>query len=434
MKKLLIISPHFPPVNAADMHRVRQCLPYLRECGWEAVVFAVAPEEVEGGRDELLMETLPADVEVHRVRALPARWTRKVGLGNLGIRCWLPLRRAVDRYLEEHRVDLVFFSTTVFVTMALGPYWKRRFGVPFVLDLQDPWRNDYWLSRPRRERPRKFWFDYRLNRFLEKRTIPTAAGIVSVSPAYPEELRRRYPQSRLPSLVLPFGALPADLEVAARPEVVNHIFNLGDGLLHVVYPGVVPPNMLFSLEALFAAVRQGLDDGAPHFARLRFHFVGTSYAAPGQAPKVVEPLAAKYGLGEMVTEQMDREPYFNALRLLREADLLLLPGTTDAGYTASKLYPYILANKPILAIFNEQSSVVEILGKTKAGEVVSFAAGENPQVVGARLYPVLSALLARLPFAPATDWSAFEAYTARAMTGKLCSFFEQVLASCEVPR
>lgn len=434
MKKLLIISPYFPPVNAADMHRVRQCLPYLRECGWEPVVFAVAPDCVEGGRDELLVETLPADVEVHRVRALPTKWTRKVGLGNLGLRCWLTLRRAVDHYLDVHKVDLVFFSTTVFVTMALGPYWQRRFGVPFVLDLQDPWRNDYWLSRPRRERPRKFWFDYRLNRYLEKHTVPKAAGIVSVSPAYPEELRRRYPEAHLPSLVLPFSALPADLEVAARPEVVNRIFTPGDGLLHVVYPGVVPPNMLFSLEALFAAIRQGLDDGRPAFSRLCCHFVGTSYAPPGQAAKVVEPLAAKYALGGIVTEQTDREPYFNALRLLRDADLLLLPGTTDAGYTASKLYPYILANKPILAIFNEHSSVVDILGKTRAGEVVSFAGDESPQNVSARLYPALSALVERLPFTPATDWQEFEGYTARAMTGKLCTFFAQVVTASEASR
>lgn len=434
MKKLLIISPHFPPVNAADVHRVRQCLPYLRECGWEVVVFAVEPECVEAGQDELLLETLPADVKVHRVCALPTKWTRKIGLGNLGIRCWLPLRRAVDRYLEEYKVDLIFFSTTVFVTMALGPHWTRHFSVPFVLDLQDPWCNDYWLTRPRRERPRKFWFDYRLNRFLEKRSVPKAVGIVSVSPAYPEELRRRYPKTRLPSLVLPFGALSTDLVVAARPEVANSIFTPGEGLLHIVYTGVVPPNMLFSLEALFAAVRKGLDDGRRVFSRLRFHFVGTSYAPPGQAYNLVKPLADNYGLGGIVTEQTEREPYFNVLRLLSDADLLLLPGTTDVGYTASKLYPYILAGKPILAIFHEQSTVVEILRQTRAGEVVSFAGGENPGAVSGRLFPVLSALLARLPFAPATDWSAFEAYTARAMTGKLCSFFDQVLTSGEVPR
>lgn len=423
MKRLLIVSPHFPPVNAADMHRVRQCLPYLREFGWEPVVFAVEPDCVEMARDDLLLETLPGDVEVHHVRAFPVRWTRKFGLGNLGIRCWWPLRQAVNRYLEKNRVDLVLFSTTVFVTMALGPYWQKRFGVPFVLDFQDPWRNDYWLSRPRRERPGKFWFDYRLNRYLEKRTLPKAAGILSVSPAYPEELRLRYPEAvALSSLVLPFGAMAEDMAVAIRPEVKNRFFSPDDEYINVVYTGVLPPNMSVSLSALFAVVRKGLDEGLPHFSRLRFYFVGTSYAPAGKAVKMAEPLAAEYGMSHLVVEEPAREPYFISLRLLCDADLLFLPGTTDSGYTASKLYPYILARKPILAIFNERSSVVEILRKTGAGEVVAFAAGENSTATAVRLLPVLSKLIGRLPFVPETDWEAFEEYTAKSMTGKMCGF------------
>ena len=44
MKRVLIVSPHFPPVNAADMHRARMVLPFLRENGWEAEVLAVRRE------------------------------------------------------------------------------------------------------------------------------------------------------------------------------------------------------------------------------------------------------------------------------------------------------------------------------------------------------------------------------------------------------
>lgn len=424
MKKLLIISPHFPPVNAADMHRVRQCLPYLREFGWEPVVFAVAPECVEMAQDPLLLETLPADVEVHRVRALPTRWTRKVGLGNLGIRCWRQLRRAVDRYLEEHRVDLIFFSTTVFVTMALGPYWKRRFGIPFVLDLQDPWRNDYWLSRPRRERPGKFWFDYRLNRWLEKRTVPEAAGVVSVSSGYIEEVNRRYPQAgNLPSLTLPFGAMAKDFEVASRQPPVREDYSIID----VVYIGRGGADMALAVGALFKAFKRGLDAVPQHFSSVRFSFIGTSYAPDGKGAQTIMPLAREAGVERYVSESTDRLPYIQSLKRLQEADLLFVPGSDDAQYTASKLYPYILARKPILAVFNEQSSVVEILRRTGAGEVVTFGSGEEVVTLAGRLLPVLSGLLERLPFTPATDWEAFAPYTARGMTERQCAFFDSLL-------
>ena len=81
MKRVLIVSPHFPPINAADMHRVRMVLPFLRENGWEAEVVAVRPDAVAAPRDEWLTEGLPPDVKVHRVKALGLGWGRVPGLG-----------------------------------------------------------------------------------------------------------------------------------------------------------------------------------------------------------------------------------------------------------------------------------------------------------------------------------------------------------------
>lgn len=430
MKKVLIISPHFPPVNAPDMHRVRQSLPYFKEFGWEAVVFAVDPAYVETAQDSLLVETLPAGTEIHYVKAWPARWTRKVGLGNLGIRSYLQLRRAVDRYLCDHRVDLIYFSTTVFVSMALGPHWKRKFGVPFVIDLQDPWCNDYYLQMPRHERPKKFWFDYRMNRYLEVRTVPEAAGIITVSPSYGETLRRRYSGlPGMPFLTLPFGILPDDFQIASRPGLENRLFPHTPGRVNIVYTGALPPNMTLSLSALFSAVQKGREQEPDLFGRLRFYFIGSSYARAGQGNKMAEPLARQYGIEDMVHEQEEREPYFSALRLLLDADLLLILGSTDTGYTASKLYPYILAGKPILALFNEKSSVVDILKKTGAGEVVTFVNDEGIEQLSERTLPVLADMLKKLPFRPDTDWDAFEPYTARVMTQKQCEFFEDVVIS-----
>ena len=76
MKRALIISPRFPPINAADMHRVRHSLPYFRDHGWAPTVLAVAPQYVEGTRDDLLNKPLPSDADVRRVGAIPRRWSR----------------------------------------------------------------------------------------------------------------------------------------------------------------------------------------------------------------------------------------------------------------------------------------------------------------------------------------------------------------------
>src|SRR5271157_1900814 len=110
--RVLIVSPHFPPVNAPDHQRVRMSLPHLGEFGWEAHVLAVDPRFVEAGADPDLVATLPPATPVTRVGALPAGLTRRLGLGNLGLRAFWTLRGAGNRLLREGRFDLVYFSTT----------------------------------------------------------------------------------------------------------------------------------------------------------------------------------------------------------------------------------------------------------------------------------------------------------------------------------
>ena len=94
-RKVLIVSPHFAPVNAPDMQRARLALPYLRECGWEPVVLTVAPETIEGAViDPLLEGTYPSDIRIVRVRGITPKLTRWTGTGNLWLRCGRQLRKA----------------------------------------------------------------------------------------------------------------------------------------------------------------------------------------------------------------------------------------------------------------------------------------------------------------------------------------------------
>jgi hypothetical protein len=51
------------------------------------------------------------------------------------------------------------------------------------------------------------------------------------------------------------------------------------------------------------------------------------------------------------------------MQILLDSHALLVLGSESAHYTASKIFPYILANRPLLAVFHEESSVVRILGR-----------------------------------------------------------------------
>lgn len=426
MKRALIISPSFPPINAADMHRVRQSLPYLREFGWEATTLAVDTSLVEGGRDPLLLETVPDDADVRHVGALDYRWTRRFGLGSLALRSLPAYRSEGDRLLATGAYDLVYFSTTWFPVMVLGPYWKRRHGVPFVLDIQDPWHSDYYEGLPREKRPTKYWFSYRLNKYTEPLAMRTADAIVSVSDTYCEDLCARYDNVRPEACTtIPFGGPAQDFEVLDRVDVANPIFDPDDGLVHAAYVGRGGSDMEIAARGFFGALRAGLDTRPDLFERVRIHLIGTSYA-DGGGPTLA-PHAAAYGVEDRVEEHPDRVPYFTALRLLRDADLLLIPGSDSPGYTASKLYPYILSRRPILAAFNADSSVVEVLRETGAGHVATFDRAGDAEGLADALLPAWTSLLEAGCPAPPTAWDAFEPYTAREMTRRQVAVFDRVL-------
>ena len=50
-RRVLMVSPHFPPDTNAAAHRVRLLAPHLPQFGWEPVVVAVDPDGYEGRLD-----------------------------------------------------------------------------------------------------------------------------------------------------------------------------------------------------------------------------------------------------------------------------------------------------------------------------------------------------------------------------------------------
>jgi hypothetical protein len=472
--RVLIISPHFPPTNAADMQRVRLVLPHLRANGLEPEVLCVEFDQVAAPLDHWLEAGLPPDVVVHRVKALDRKWAWLPGLGILTYRALGALRRRGDKLLRNADFDLVYFSTTQFGLHVLGPRWRRKFGVPFVIDYQDPWVNDYYRKHPDVLPPGgrfKHLITDLLHRWQEPRVLKECSGITTVSVAYPQQLAVRYPWLRLrvilgprglsylqgvsqlengaslpisepcrkidestkavpkvalqclDALLVPFPGDERDFERVKRDNIHQSLFDPRDGLRHWVYVGRGGADMALAVRAIFSA----LAESRPLNCDIRLHFIGTSYAAAGRGVKTIEPLAAGYGLQDIVIEHPDRIPYSETLRCLLDADALIVLGSNDSSYTASKIYPYLLARKPLLAVFHEASSVVDLMRNVDGGVVVAFETDESPEMIAARIVKnwILPGLAKRT--VPLND-EVFIPYTARAQAKTLVEFLRSCLS------
>lgn len=372
-KRLLIISPYFAPVNAADMHRVRTSMPYYAEHGWNAEIVSVNPDYSDFVQDELLMESLPANTVVHQVKAWNKQWTSKFGLGSIALRSiWFYLF-AVNKLLKQKQYDLVFFSTTQFPVLVLARLWKRRFKVKIVFDIQDPWHTNYYKQRPKQERPKKFWFSYNLNRILEPIAMRAADGVISVSSGYLSILQKRYAWLKhVPAAVIPFGLHLKDLDLATDNAHIQASVIPKDNYFNLVYVGRGGHDLLPAFKPLLRAINMGLQTDPELFQNLRVWLFGTSYAAAGTGKSTFQDEVASQGLSQIFCESTDRLPYYQTLNTLRRADLLFLPGPDQAEYTASKIFPYLLVKRPILAVTHHASTATSVLSRIPYAQVFSI--------------------------------------------------------------
>jgi hypothetical protein len=91
LKRILIISPHFPPSNLAAVHRSRLFAQHLPSFGWEPVILMVDESFYEEEPDANLSRLLPPGLVVEKAAAF--RVTRPRLIGDIGLRGFFQLYR-----------------------------------------------------------------------------------------------------------------------------------------------------------------------------------------------------------------------------------------------------------------------------------------------------------------------------------------------------
>ena len=434
MRRVLMVSPHFPPDSSAASHRVRLLAPHLEAAGWSPTVVTLEPAAYEGRLDPDLAALVPASLRVVRAPAWQADVTRRIGLGDLGLRAFTGLRRTCHALLARERFDALFITVYPVYPALLGGGLKAAHGVPFVLDYQDPWVGAWgrsvgggpggapdWKSRASR----------RLGTWLEPWAVRAADALVAVSQGTIDDIVARIPEAaRLPQGVIPLGFEPADFAaLRARPPLAPH-FDPADGLIHLCYAGTLLPTGSGTLRLLLQALDRARRDD-PAAARLRLHFFGTSNQSDSGVYRVL-PLARECGVADAVSEVPGRLDYLDALSVLTHASGILLLGSAERHYTASKLYPALLAQRPILALFHDASSVVAILRGAAAEpsvRVVTYGDGPPDAARVAETAGHLRALAASSAYhAGDVSLDRLAGVSARDLARQLAAIFDRVAA------
>jgi hypothetical protein len=429
MKRVLLVTSSYYPVTIADMHRVRHLAWELPALGWHVDVLhpGVAFQRPEFCEPDAVQLFNP-DVETHEAQPTGLRVARLLGVGSIGWRALLPLWRKGSELLSRKQFDLVFISTANFPLFCLGRAWLRSHRVPYVLDYHDPWVREQinYATTPSRWKLRvNVW----LAKWMERWAVSSAAALVSVSPIYIHDLRRRYPNSAAlkpnRALTIPFGARDADLSSArgAAPRRVG-------SRREVVYVGAGGAIMAESFTAICRSLAAVADHEPALLDGLRIRILGTFACWKEGEPKPLEELANGLGLGGVVIEEPSRIGYVRALQLAQCSDGLLVLGVDEHGYVPSKLFTYALTGAPLLASLRAGGAAAELMEQHPGfGHFITF----RGRSATATAFDVVHAFLREVRSGQRFDRRAdLEDYLSPGMARKHAALFDQVRRFREV--
>ena len=420
MKKVLIITSHFPPSNLAGVHRSRLFAQHLPSFGWEPIILTVHENYYEEKPDPNLVKLLPPDLKIEKVKA----FKRKGPIGDTGLRGFFQLYKKGKQIIREQKPDFLYIPIPSFYCALLGRLLHAHTGIPYGIDYIDPWVHEFPGSRKKFSR---HWFSTKLAKMLEPYAVKKASAITGVAEGYYRPVLERNPHlQKISSGAMPYGGEVKDHEIISSLALTPYLFKKNNNKIQFVYAGAMLPKAYDPLERIFEAIAAAKED----FADVEFHFIGTGKLPNDPESYNIRPLAEKYGLwNSIVFEYPARIPYLDVLVHLDIAAAAFILGSTEPHYTPSKVYQSILSGKPLLAVLHEESSAVKVTEDSGAGIVLSFNGPGDTDRIRKQFNDHFNRFRAFMHLFKKENVRSeiFDEYSARAVTKKLVEVLNKAL-------
>ncbi len=352
----MLVAFHFPPIaQSSGVHRAKSLANYLPEYGWSPLVLTATKNAYEVfhegnkpvfGDDVVVRRALAFDTARHFAiagrypgfLATPDRWMS-----------WWPFAIARGmQMIRKYRPSIVWSTYPIATAHVIGSHLARLARIPWVADFRDSMTDETYPADPSKRRT----FEK-----IESRTVSRCDRVVFTAPGTLQMYRSRYPDVNESKWQLVLNGY--DEETFLNAETTDAARSGRTVLLHsgIIYPKERNPVGLF--DALSRMQRQGAIDSSRFELRLR---------APGNT-EYVHRLVKEYKLGDLVTVR-DPIPYEQAVSEMLTADGLLILQSEGCNHQIpAKIYEYMRAQKPILALTDPTGDTAGILRQSGAREL-----------------------------------------------------------------
>ena len=252
------------------------------------------------------------------------------------------------KVISEERVDAIFSTSPPETAHLVARRLKASSGRPWIADLRDLWSDDHFRKRSRLKRA--------ILRFMERSVLKDADYLTTVSEPWARMLGSSTGRAKDAIKVIGNGYDEADFKDV--PYARNDRLTISyTGKLHKKHQRI---------SVFLDAVKGLLEEGLIDRNRLRLKFYVSGYDKPD-----IKTMAKSYDMSDVIME-LDTVDYAKSLEVQRSSDALLLvqwQGEGKEGWYSAKVYDYLGARRPILALAEKGGIIEKLISRTSSGFV-----------------------------------------------------------------
>ena len=370
--KVLIITYYWPPAGGSGVQRWLKFVKYLQNFDIEPIVYTVDnanyPKE-----DTSLINEIPKSIKVLKQPIWEPTdllfWKQKnqqksdvsnaVNNGFLSFirgNFFIPDPKVfwvnssvkfLNDYLQNNKVDVVISTGPPHSMHLIAQKLKKKHNIKWIADFRDPWTDLYYNNEFK-----QLSFAKKINEKLENSVFKNADCILTVSNSLKKDFAKK--ANRVEVITNGF-----DDEVLTKNSVPL------DKKFTISYIGLLPKQS--NPKLLFTVLNKLCLENSDFKKDLKLIFIGDI------SEDVKQEITSNNLLEN--TSFMGYVSHKEAIEHQKKAQvlLLLIPDVEKSeGILTGKLFEYLTAKRPILAMGPETGDLSEILKNTNAGVVVGF--------------------------------------------------------------
>lgn len=378
-KKVLIITYYWPPAGGSGVQRWLKFVKYLRDFDIEPIIYTLDNPRY-AIHDKSLINEIPNSIETLRqpifepnsILTAFGNKTNKESAGFLNpnpnfigktiqyIRAnyfipdarkfWIkPSLRFLSKYLEKNHVDVIITTGPPHSLHLIGLHLKKKLNIKWISDFRDPWTEiDYFHQMPLNTKAKK------KHHQLEREVLRNSDSVIVVG----NTMRDKYLKETEKVVTISNGFDTSENKEGSHLDVFFSITHVG------MMNADRNPSVLWKI------LKEICYENSKFKNNLKIRLIG-------KISKEVTHDLNTFDSG--IIEVVDYVSYAEVRKYQLETQVLLLcinNVPSARGIITGKIFEYLQAKRPILAIGPEDGDAAEILKNTNSGSIFGF---ENEQ-------------------------------------------------------